>query len=183
MLAVVHICSSILGLLLTAVKPALLLLDRFQKRQIELERLCDRIGLKYYDVVQTVKDMRCDAKRVTVTNLNPLKNVNVLLGKFNREAVGTLNTNSPLDVSIVEVRKKFGGQAAERISKIGNLFCKLDKEGKERDKRKFVCSSNVISISNAIVKEWDDLVSIMARKRFMRQESLTRELHEKAEGL
>ena len=183
MMSLIAGVNGLIGSLLMTVKPMLELCDRFQRRQDDLERWSERIGTRYYDIVVTVKHMLFEAKRVRDVDLDPLYQVNVLLHIFNQQAMETLNTNCPSDIHVADVRKKFGNSAAECILKMNDLFFELDKEGKEVDRCQMVCSGNVISLCRAILRQWDALVAIMARKRFMRSKMLAQEFHEKAEGL
>lgn len=174
-------CS--VGSLLMAVKPLLLLFDRFRQRQDELERLCYKIGGRYYDIIETVRHMLCEAKRVSEGDLSPLRQVNSLLQKFDYELNNIQNVGSSSDIDIFDGRKGFGNPAAKTILKLNKLLEKLNQETKEPDKWELVCSCNVIELSHAIISQWNLLVAIMACKRWMRAETLMRDFNEKAAGL
>ena len=180
-LIIVFNCSA--GSLLVLVRPLFMLFDRFKRWQGEKEVFCYRICDRYYEIIETVGQMLFEAKRVTISNLLPLRQVNVLLRKFNREINAAQNIGSVNDIELRDVRKQFGDSAAERILKLDGLFELLDGEGKDADKWHLVCSGKVIELSHGIIAQWRALVAIMARRRFMRYKTLTRDLREKAAAL
>lgn len=183
MMAITIVLNCSVGSLLMVVKPLLMLFDRFRQRQDEFERLCYKIGGRYYDIVETVSQMLFEAKRVSEDDLSPLRQVNSLLRKFNYELNGIQNIGRSSDIDILDVRKKFGNSAAEVILKLDELFLKLDEEGKEPDKWQLVCSATVIRYSYGIISQWNVLLAIMACKRFMRKKTLTRDFNEKFLGI
>ena len=183
MMAITIVLNCSVGSLLMAVKPLLMLFDRFRQRQDELERLCYKIGGRYYDIVETVKQMLSEAKRVSEDDLSPLRQVNSLLRKFNYELNGIQNVGSSSDIDILDIRKRFGDLAGEIILKMDNFFTELDREGKEAGKWQLVSSGNVVGLSHAIISHWNHLLAIMARRRLMRTKTLQRDFYEKATAL
>lgn len=143
--------------------------------------LCDRIGVKYYPSMTLVKEIRCEANKVTQDSQDNLRTVNRLLCQFHLEIQRIPNNGSVEDIEIDEIRKVFSPRAAEIVSNIQNLIGKLDGMGKDIDWQA-VCSSEVIKNADMIRNEWLKLLSIMAHKRFMTVSKLRREYCERAEG-
>lgn len=154
-----------------------------RNRQLDRQKLCDRIGAKYYETIKTVALIRSLANTITPENWQQLEDVNRELHHFWKLIMNIPNEGSPNDIEISEVRKLFSDDAGDCILRLGQLFGELDREGKDPSVWHLVNSQIVVLLSTQILAEWDSLVRIMAKKRWMQFGKLKREYFEKAEAL
>lgn len=154
----------------------------FRSKLDERKQLCNRIGAKYYETIKVVKSLRMLASTITMDNSSRIKEVNQLLYHFNALIIDIPNNGSTNDIDIEEVRKVFSDKAGDCILKLRDLFGELDNEGKDASVWDLVKAPDVAKKSTMILFEWENLMRIIARKRWMRTNKLKREYYEKAEG-
>lgn len=155
---------------------------KWAARQEKKQQLRLLIGLKYYEVIQTVKHLKFEANKVCVEDVDQLRRVNQLLKQFTPQAFGTVNFNEATDIEITDIRHYFSDTAADCLLSLQQLFVELDNEC--REKWQGVCSGNVISLANRIRFKWEELLIAIAPSRFRGGvEKLKREFAERANGL
>ena len=154
------------------------LLMKHEERQQKSKALFSKICVKYYERVQTVKQIQFELRRYSDTDTDdaPLCRANgIIVTRLNYLNLSCLNCGFDLS----EVREVFGTSLRDAVNNLDDLFVLLDRCGREPNRFHLMDRKGSVALCANIICEWDGIVNQVAKSMGMKVEDLKQDIHDR----